>query len=333
MPHKIGGRGTYVLDRQFRGVGRVRRASGTTNRRQYDALNAMLSELYQRGRLDVLSSIADGRLSPMEVWALRQMHGLEGIPKPEAAVGLEKMERWAETFRCSDKHRENIDSAVKALIEEAQESERVGDLPAILRRYRAQAKPRMFNVVRAATQAFLRDTFGKRHEFYLGVCDVPPLPYRARRVQPADVGDIEKLPEALRPMAWSMLVTSMGPGEYWGRWQQMIDRVLVFGTKRVHRERVVPKVLDLAPPIVHRRTFGDAFKEATGKTPYSLRHAFAHIAELAGIPKSRRDIYMGHDSRAVPDSYLWHEVEPHLIPDGKAMRVELRKQMEKVGAA
>jgi integrase len=333
VPHKIGGRGTFVLDRQFRGVGRVRRASGTTNRRQYDALNAMLSELYQRGRLDVLSSLAAGKLTPMEVWALRQQHGLDGIPKPEATLGLDKLEEWARTFRCSDKHKENIDSAVKALIEESTEGERIGNLPAILRRYRVYAKPRMFNVVRAATQAALRDLFGKRHEFYLGVCDVPPLPYRAGRVQPADVGEIQALPEALRSMAWGMALTSMGPGEYWGHWVQEIDRVLVFGTKREHRERMVPKVLDLATPTMTKDTFRRAFKKETGKTPYSLRHLFSHLAEAAGVPQSRIDLYMGHDARTVRATYLWHEVEPFLLSDAKAIRAEVEKRMMKVGAA
>lgn len=333
MPHRIGDRGTFVLDRQFRGVGRVRRASGTTNRRQFDALNAMLSELYQRGRLDVLASIASGRLSPMEVWALRQQSGLDGIPKPEATIELKKMKDWASTFRCSDKHKENIDSAVRALIEESEESERVGDLPSILRRYRAQAKPRMFNVVRAAAQAFLRDTFGKRHEFYAGVTDVPPLPYRAERVQPAGVGDVLALPEALRSIGWCMLLTGMGPGEYWGRWQQEIDRVLVFGTKTGHRERVVPKVADLTLPTVHKRTFGDAFKAATGKTPYALRHGYRHLLEAAGVPDSRAEMYMGHDPRTVKFTYLWHEVEPYLLPDAKAIRAKVKELMKEAEVA
>lgn len=333
MPHLIGDRGTFVLDRQFRGVGRVRRASGTTNRRQFTALNAMLSELYQRGRLDVLASIAAGRLTPMEVWGLRQQHGLDGIPKPEAAIGLEKLVEWAEGFRCSDKHRENIDSAVRALVGEAEEAERVGNLPDILRRYRAHAKPRMFNVVRAAAQAALRDLFGKRHEFYLALCDVPPLPYRAERVQPAGVGDVESLPEALRSMAYSMLLTGMGPGEYWGKWSQQIDRVLVFGTKTDHRERLVPKVADVTLPTVHKRTFGDAFKAATGKTPYALRHGYRHLLEAAGVPDSRAEMYMGHDPRTVKFTYLWHEVEPHLLADARLIKAEVERKMERVEVA
>lgn len=333
MTHKIGGRGTFVLDRVFRGVGRVRRASGTTNRRQFDALNAMLSELYQQGRLDVLASIAAGNLAPMEVWALRRQYGLAGIPRPEAAMTLAKMTDWATTFRCSDKHKENIDSAVKALIKASEEGERVGDLPAILRRYRQQARPRMFNVVRSAAQAFLRDTFGKRHEFYVSLCDVPPLPYRAGRVQPADVSDILSLPEALRPMAWGMLLTGMGPGEYWGKWRQGIDRVSVFGTKQEQRVRLVPKVEDLALPTVHRRAFGDAFKAATDKTPYALRHGFRHLMEAAGIPDSRAEMYMGHDPRTVKFTYLWHEVEPYLLPDAKALRAEVGKQVAEAEVA
>lgn len=94
LPHRIGGRGTFVLDRVFKGVGRVRRASGTLNRRMLQALDGMLSELYQRGRLDILKAIADGRLTPMEVWGLRQEYGLDQVPREavtQSAVGVTQL--------------------------------------------------------------------------------------------------------------------------------------------------------------------------------------------------------------------------------------------------
>ena len=56
-PHKDQGRGTFVIDRRFPRVGRIKRASGTTDKKVFKAYNAMLDTLWVQGRLDLLRGI------------------------------------------------------------------------------------------------------------------------------------------------------------------------------------------------------------------------------------------------------------------------------------
>lgn len=318
-PHKSGGKGTYLLDRRFPGVGRVRRATGTNSRKMFGALNDMLSNLWANGRLDVLLSIRDGQVHPMQVWAKIREVGLDRLPRIDDMIPLSSMLEWAETFRASKHHRENVQSCIRILLATTMENRTVQDLANVLRQYRETARPRMFNVVRTACQAFLRDRFGRRHPLYAAVADVPALPYRAGKVAPLTKEAMLalELPQPLYGMAWSMALTGMGPGEYWGRWEASSDRVHVYGTKRVHRERIVPRISEPVIPACTIQTFRKRFKAATGSIPYALRHTFSHWLEAAGVPQSRIDLYMGHDARTVRQTYLWHEVEPHLVEDAE----------------
>lgn len=315
-PHKSSGKGTYLLDRRFPGVGRIRRATGTTDRKMFGALNDMLSSLWSHGRLDVLASIRDGQVHPMEVWAKIRELGTDGLPRVDDMIPLDTMIEWAKTFRASEKHRTSTQSAVRILLATTQ-NRTVQDLADVLRRYKETARPRMFNSVRTACQAFLRDRFGRRHRLYAAVADVPSLPYRAGKVAPLTMEAMRTLdlPQPLYGMAWSMVVTGMGPGEYWGRWEASDDRIHIYGTKRAHRERIVPRISEPVIPGCTIQTFRKHFKSVTGSTPYALRHTFSHWLEQAGVPQSRIDLYMGHDTRTVRQTYLWHEVEPHLVED------------------
>lgn len=65
MPYRSMGRGTYIIDRCFPGVGRVRRASGAQDESTFRAVNNMLSHLWTAGRADVLEQIRDGKLHPL----------------------------------------------------------------------------------------------------------------------------------------------------------------------------------------------------------------------------------------------------------------------------
>ena len=58
-PYKHRSKGTWVLDRVFDGVGRIKRTSGTTDLDTFWKLDGMLKDLYHEGRLDVLGAIQD----------------------------------------------------------------------------------------------------------------------------------------------------------------------------------------------------------------------------------------------------------------------------------
>ena len=67
--HRTSKGGTYRLDRVFPGVGRIVRASGATTKGEFQKRNDLLTRLYEKGRLDLLTSIRDGAYSVTEVYA------------------------------------------------------------------------------------------------------------------------------------------------------------------------------------------------------------------------------------------------------------------------
>jgi integrase len=73
MPHRPNKRtnkeGCYRVDRVFRGVGRIAQSSGAKTVGEFRKRDALLTSLYDTGRLDVLKAIKDRRLSIPEVYS------------------------------------------------------------------------------------------------------------------------------------------------------------------------------------------------------------------------------------------------------------------------
>jgi integrase len=84
----------------------------------------------------------------------------------------------------------------------------------------------------------------------------------------------------------------------------------------------VPLLWPLAPPArayqAFRRALSTASDEATD--PYDLRRSYATWLEAAGIPRTRRRLYLGHGARSVTDLYERHQVEAFLAEDGTRLR-------------
>lgn len=67
--HRTSPNGSYRLDRVFPGIGRLAVASGATTREEFKKRNALLTRLYDQGRLDLLRAIKDGTYTVTEVYA------------------------------------------------------------------------------------------------------------------------------------------------------------------------------------------------------------------------------------------------------------------------
>src|SRR4051812_16822727 len=63
-----GDRGTLAFDRHFKAVGRFRCASGTLDKRVFRQMDAMLTALYQQGRLDLLLAMRSRKIPMMQVY-------------------------------------------------------------------------------------------------------------------------------------------------------------------------------------------------------------------------------------------------------------------------
>lgn len=68
LSHRVSEGGSFRIDRRFKGVGRIALASGTTTKKRFRAYNAMLDELHEDGKLDILRAIRDRKISLQELY-------------------------------------------------------------------------------------------------------------------------------------------------------------------------------------------------------------------------------------------------------------------------
>lgn len=324
-PFKANGRGSFILDRRFRHVGRIKRASGTAHLPTFRRIDEMLSGLFERGRLDLLKSIQDGTLTPLQVYDAYRLNELEKLPTLAAMAPLkETMQKWIDGYDCSDKHRISLNQSLRYFVN-LKPKATVGDLPALLTvlRGKMQGKAnRTFNVTRSAAQAFVRSTLKKNHPLWLEITSIEVLKVKVsvkrHPLTPTELNELtEKMPLRHSIQAREMAHTGMGPAEYWGEWKVAAIGTRIFGTKRKGRDRTVPTLIPLRGPTTEYQAFRKAIAKASDNrvTPYDLRRSYANWLESAGIPRTRRKLYLGHGAGDVTDLYERHEVEAFLRED------------------
>lgn len=351
--HRSNARGSLIIDRSFRGVGRIARASGTTDRGVYRLYNGMLDSLAAAGRIDILKSIKARTVSFAEVWDVVRPQAdrpveLNRLPSPETARRLWRtvkgeeqgaLERFVAAHECGELHRKAMRRDARALRKVASAEATVGDLPALMKAARTkcvrEGTARTFNMIRTTVQAFLRETVGPYHPLY-GAVSTTKVMHETRapgtpmtpdeltayldRVR-AEIPDGAEYAAAL----WSMAITGMRPAEYWGEWHMQADRVRVRGAKQRGQRvvfRDVPLVAPIQPPTRGQSAVAEQLRRygLTEHTPYDCRRTFARAMEEAGIPRARRKAYLGHGVRDVTDLYERHQVEAYLVDDGAKLR-------------
>lgn len=324
------GRGTLVLKRKFRGLPRIRRASGTTDIKVFGAMEAMLVTLYDQGRVDLLESLARNELHPMVLYDRFRTQRLERLPRAELLPPLlDRFGAWIDDSDVAEETKRGRRTILAVLKRYASPSTALTDLPGILGEYRGDARqhPRAFNLTRATLMAFVRDVLGRRHTLYNDLADMQGLKVRATMTpRPFTVAQLRAAVAALGApyglMAWSMAVTGMGPKEYFLDGFEVADEwVAIHGQKREGRDRLVPRVSIITPPRVGRVQWQRKWRQRVkGHAPYDLRRTFANYMVQAGIDLNRRKAYLGHGTRTVTDLYERPQVEAFLRQDAEALR-------------
>ncbi len=336
-PHRDHGRGTFPIDRRFPGVGRIKWASGTTDPKMFNALNQMLDTLWRMGRADLLLAIQAHRLHPMIVWSRFRTGNLEMLPDENALTGLTgACAEWVDTLDCTPKYRTSLRGSFNAL--RIPKEATLADVPQLLKAYRFTAlrngQRRAFNMARTACQGLLRDTMGKRHELYGQVADVQKLTETPRQGNPQSPEDAREIRLELGRHGdtwWSLCCTGMRPKEYWdGRWRVGPNYVQVDGTKTKASKRKVPRLWTPTPPSTETLNgFAQALRKVrTDVKPYDARKTFAGWMEEAGISRSRRRQYMGHQVGDVTEIYERVELARFLEEDADRLKAYLGDEMQ-----
>jgi integrase len=325
---------TLMIDRRYRGVGRIKRASGTKIPAVKKKIERMLEVLHGQGRLDILRALRDVRIDFLEVLDAYQRNALDTLPVGAALAPLAKaFEDWMNSLRAdvdaSESHIRAMRTTVNYL-KAVDAKAPIGHAAAVLDKLNetlGAKHPRSFNLTRSHVLRFVRAKLKKNHPVWLACAAVEPrkVPKTTKRtpLTPDQMRNFFPNPETdqLDGIAWSMATTGMHQKELWGRWETKADRVEIQGTKRGGRRRSVPLIQAPTVPACHRRTFEDALRSRTSQfTPYDLRRTYATWLESAGIPRTRRRLYMGHGVKDVTDLYEQHEVTAFLSDDGEKLR-------------
>jgi integrase len=326
------GRGTLVIERRFPlPVGKIRRASGTTDPQAFKGVNDMLTAMAESvpPRYDILRAIKEKKIAPMYALSLWRQGELESVASALLLPPLQtSMQTWMEQLEVSKGYKSQIKSTLNALLRQETEPT-VGDLPLLLQRYREECRvkeiPSQFNHAKKHAQSFIRDTLRKRHELYAEVTDVPSLAEAGdtlRRPQKpvALMAILQLLQQPHRRMAWELAVTGMRPAEYFDKWEvrDLPPHIHIFGTKTAAAERNVPLWTgELLGPQRSRDAFEDTFRRRIGAllAVYDLRRSFAVWMEDAGISRSRQMLYMGHSVGGVTGLYQTRELQQWMKED------------------
>jgi hypothetical protein len=333
MPHKDGKSGSYIIDRVFRHVGRIKCASGTAHAPTFRRINEMLTTLHGMGRLDVLRSIRRRELSPLVVWEAYRVGALDKLPSGATMRNLEAaMTKWREDLDASPSHKASVKSSIKHLVAASGGAHAtVSELPngVLALRTTLAKKPTAFNRARAAALSFARDTLTKVSPVYTAIGAVAVRPVRNKRTRPRPTPwEVEQFTKRMakdhRDMTWTLLTTGMGKKEYWEDGFTVLagDAIRIDGKKRAGRKRRVPRILTPVKPACWYGAYRAALAKATKDAvqPYDLRGTYAHWMESAGIPRTRRRIYLGHGAQDITDLYEEHEIREFLAADAKKLR-------------
>jgi hypothetical protein len=315
------GSGHWTLDVEVHGR-RIKKTTSTGDKALARKYEQMVRTLPDMGRLDIIDAIKHGRISLLEVWQYYRMQQLDRAPTTAAMLKLDPtLIDWANGYQCSAAHRRNIALTFRHLLK-VRPHATAEHLPELLRlfRHRCVDRPIFFNRTRSHVQAYLADTVGRSDGLWRAVQEIKPYPVRRKRRPGRTPAEITALAAKLRPadaeVLWGLVLTGMRPGEFWGRWVSMPDRIRVHGTKTHGSDREIPKVGVVVPPRVSRVSFRKRLAKVDPTfQPYDGRRAFAQFMELAGVPRTRRRLYLGHATGDVTSLYEDHAIMDYMLAE------------------
>jgi hypothetical protein len=324
---------TLPIDVRIKGVGRIHRASGTTDKVVRRKIVRMLKALRDAGRLDILRAIRDGHVTLLQVYDASTRNALADLPIGNTMPLLATaMKAWIEDARpdYSAKHIENHDYAQRQFEKEDKDGARrrsAALLEALRKTYGAR-HPRTFNIYRASALSFARATLKRSHPIYMACLAVEERAVPKRKSKPQLTVDAIRgffpNPDTRqgRRIVWAMVTTGMHAKEYWGEWHAESDRIHIGGTKRGGRVRDVPLDPSAAlPPLSRDRFVQRLFGSACGRRASRRTTSGARMRSGSSRPGSRARGGSSTWATAsdVTDLYERHEVAAFLVADAKTL--------------
>lgn len=325
-------RGSFVIKKSFKGIGQIRRASGTKDEKTFIEIQRMMEKLYYTANHTILEEIRDGVVNGIEVYRYFIEGRLDHLPSTASLRPvIPTVPDWIDTHSVAPKTKTDYKNQIKRFCDVVGTALSIQDIPKAVKTYRRYCDEReiarTFNLCRATILAYLNNNFGKTHTLYRQVVEVKTLKVKSKKQAPKlsvveFVALTDALPEEYANIARAMVLSGMRPNEVFGEWWLEKDRVVIKGTKTDRSDRIVPLVQPIFQPTRGILAFRKRLKKFREDiTPYSFRHSYLHWMELAKISRSRRTAYMGHTSlKDTTEIYEQHEVQEFLQEDAEILR-------------
>ena len=302
-----------MLDVVVPGVGRIQRHIGSDKPGLVKDVRAAVRVCIVQGYLDVLERLRDGLITPIQLYDAYRTNRLKRLPTADTILALlPKIAEFEAVYPQSEGYRKDIRLVRRQLEAVASTSSTLGDLPRLLLRlkvrYERAGAAVTFNRHKRVLMSFAVWALGQKEPpLWDELRRVPSMKYRRPKKPGLTVEEfragVAKLPPAHAAIAWSLALTGMNPKEYWhDGWEANAEDgyVVVHGQKRPGREdRLIPYLAPLSQPTRDYRRFRVMVHRAFGLavTPYTFRRSFSKWMEWAGVPRSRRKAYLGHEGR------------------------------------
>lgn len=330
--HRTSAGGTGRLDRRFPGVGRIAVASGARTEAEFAKRNALLTRLYDQGRLDLLFAIQARTLSVTQVYAADRARQLDTLTGERAALGRPfwpAVRTWLATRPGVTGRRYAVSfgalerAGILATTAPVEALARV-DWPAL--RAAWAPSPASWNHLRRALSAFLTAQLGDVHHPFRRqvVKHFGKLEREVARVPDLSPDVFWRIVRAAPPHAQAAFVALVATGLRVGEYLRLTETdlyphtcsVRVPGTKTAASAATVrvnqqlwPWVARAVPaPLAYKwlRTYWKRAAKAVGVPDlrlHDLRHAHGQWSVNAGVPEAAVQASLRHTSGAMTRRY------------------------------
>lgn len=330
MAYKHTPHGTFVIDRRFAGVGRIKRASGATTRGGLKSRNACLTRLYDHGRLDLLRAIRDGTLSVTELYAAdreKRLDTLVGDRATLTAALWATVDAWLGNAKGGSLGRYRTSFTALQRSGVLKDNATVADLEHVNWAQLREDWPNGaydWNHLRRSVGKFLTMRLGLHHPFRVALVEAIPKAREVERIPdltPTLLWRIvDAMPEHVRAAIVTLVATGLRCGEYLrltpANLKPHTHAIAVPGTKTEASaatvyvdEELWPWVERAVPAPVQYRWLRLHFKRACAAVGspdlrlHDLRHAHAQWLTNAGRSEASVQVSMRHASAVMTRRY------------------------------
>lgn len=313
--------GTLVIDWQRKGIGRIKKNSGTDSISVKDRYVDLLDRLYSAGKVDALTALKDNKVTFTELFDWER-NGI-GTTPPWEQYGRPIEAYIQDYYLTGNSHKNNqalatrtisgYKNCFKQLLLHSRGKASLKDLPHLLKEYQNacikkniwrtynQARTASLGLVRHATKS--RSTTLYQNIKNIGLLQRPDIT-PAYENNPFSVNELDKafakkdIDERLRNTIWFLCLTGLGPKEYLEDGFSVKENIItIYGKKKTSRVRRVPVVF--AGVIqekwcAYRKLLKDFHAVFPDRTLYDCRRTFKTWCNEAGVSYLQSTIMMGH---------------------------------------